>query len=176
MKFNRIRFNKRSVIVTWLTSYISVLLVPIIISGILYAASWHVVESEVNRANNNALKQMELAIDNSLGGIERLSLEISLNKQVNAFINTSQPLTDNDYYDLVTISNDLRVYQTANEFIEQIYLYYKIVILSYPRAIGRIVASYFKCWMDKPLKAMRRGRPIWINAIFRNIHGYDNGR
>ncbi|MZQ81408.1 helix-turn-helix domain-containing protein [Paenibacillus sp. 5J-6] len=125
MKFNRIRFNKRSVIVTWLTSYISVLLVPIIISGILYAASWHVVESEVNRANTNALKQMELAIDNSLGGIERLSLEISLNKQVNAFINTSQPLTDNDYYDLVTISNDLRVYQTANEFIEQIYLYYK---------------------------------------------------
>ncbi|MDU0201183.1 MULTISPECIES: helix-turn-helix domain-containing protein [Paenibacillus] len=125
MKFNRIRFNKRSVIVTWLTSYISVLLVPIIISGILYAASWHVVESEVNRANNNALKQMELAIDNSLGGIERLSLEISLNKQVNAFINTSQPLTDNDYYDLVTISNDLRIYQTANEFIEQIYLYYK---------------------------------------------------
>ncbi|NOV03712.1 helix-turn-helix domain-containing protein [Paenibacillus planticolens] len=125
MKFNRFRFNKRSVMVTWLTSYISVLLVPIIISGILYAASWHVVESEVNRANNNALKQMEMAIDNSLGGIERLSLEISLNKPVNAFINTSQPLTDNDYYDLVTISNDLRVYQTANEFIEQIYLYYK---------------------------------------------------
>jgi len=125
MKLNRIRFNKRSVMVTWLTSYISVLLVPIIISGILYAASWHVVESEVNRANNNALKQMEMAIDNSLGGIERLSLEISLNKEVNAFINTSQPLTDNDYYDLVTISNDLRVYQTANDFIEQIYLYYK---------------------------------------------------
>ncbi|MDD9267148.1 helix-turn-helix domain-containing protein [Paenibacillus sp. GCM10023248] len=125
MKFNRIRFHKRSVMVTWLTSYISVLLVPIIISGILYAASWHVVESEVNRANTNALKQMEMAIDNSLGGIERLSLEISLNKQVNAFINTPQPLTDNDYYDLVTISNDLRVYQTANEFIEQIYLYYK---------------------------------------------------
>lgn len=125
MKFNRIRFNKRSVMVTWLTSYISVLLVPIIISGILYTASWHVVESEVNRANNNALKQMEMAIDNSLGGIERLSLEISLNKQVNAFINTAQPLSDNDYYDLVTISNDLRVYQTANEYIEQIYLYYK---------------------------------------------------
>ncbi|MBP1960922.1 helix-turn-helix domain-containing protein [Paenibacillus aceris] len=125
MKFNRILFNKRSVMVTWLTSYISVLLVPIIISGILYAASWHVVESEVNRANNNALKQMEMAIDNSLGGIERLSLEISLNKQVNAFINTDLPLSDNDYYDLVTISNDLRVYQTANEFIEQIYLYYK---------------------------------------------------
>jgi YesN/AraC family two-component response regulator len=140
MKFNRIRFNKRSVIVTWLTSYISVLLVPIIISGILYAASWHVVESEVNRANNNALKQMELAIDNSLGGIERLSLEISLNKQVNAFINTSQPLTDNDYYDLVTISNDLRVYQTANEFIEQIYLYYKnsdTVISTRNRTDGR---------------------------------------
>ncbi|WP_246309670.1 hypothetical protein [Paenibacillus alginolyticus] len=45
MSLARIRFNKRSVIVTWLISYISVLLIPIIISGILYAAAWHVVES-----------------------------------------------------------------------------------------------------------------------------------
>ncbi|OCT15468.1 AraC family transcriptional regulator [Paenibacillus pectinilyticus] len=125
MNLSRIGFDKRSVMVTWLTSYISVLLVPIIISGLLYMASWHVVESEVNRANNSALQQMEQAIDNSLGGIERLSVEIALNKQVNAFLNTSKPLTDNDYYDLFNIANDLRVYQTANDFIEQIFIYYR---------------------------------------------------
>ncbi|TXK84286.1 helix-turn-helix domain-containing protein [Paenibacillus sp. N3.4] len=125
MSRTRIRFNKRSVIVTWLTSYISVLLVPIMISGILYVAAWHVVESEVNRANNSALEQMEQAIDNSLGGIERLSLEIALSKRVTGFINSARPLTDNDYYDLVSIANDLQVYQTANDFIEQIYIYYR---------------------------------------------------
>ncbi|MGG1517594.1 helix-turn-helix domain-containing protein [Paenibacillus oryzisoli] len=125
MKKSPVRFNKRSVWMTWLISYISVLLVPILISGILYTASWHVVESEVNRANNYALEQMEQAIDNSLGGIERLSMEISLNTRVNAFIATNQPLTDSDYYDLVSIASDLRVYQTANDFIEQIYIYFR---------------------------------------------------
>lgn len=125
MNASPIRFNKRSVWMTWLISYMSVLLVPIIISGILYTASWHVVESEVNRANNYALEQMEQAIDNSLGGIERLGTEISLNKQVNAFITTAGPLTDNNYYDLVSIASDLRVYQTANDFIEQIYVYFR---------------------------------------------------
>lgn len=125
MSLDRIRFNKRSVIVTWLISYISVLLIPIIISGILYAAAWHVVESEVNRANKSALEQMEQAIDNSLRGIERLSLEIALSKLVTGFMDTVKPLTDSDYYDLVSIANDLRVYQTANDFIEQIYIYYR---------------------------------------------------
>ncbi|WP_246362913.1 helix-turn-helix domain-containing protein [Paenibacillus alba] len=125
MNLARIRFHKRSIIVTWLVSYLSVLLIPIMISGILYAAGWHVVESEVNRANTSALKQMEQAIDNSLRGIERISLEIALNKSVTGFINTSKPLTDNDYYELISIASDLRLYQTANDFIEQIYIYYR---------------------------------------------------
>ncbi|GFZ81845.1 putative HTH-type transcriptional regulator YtdP [Paenibacillus marchantiophytorum] len=125
MNLARIRFHKRSVIVTWLVSYVSVLLIPIMISGILYAATWHVVESEMNRANTSALQQMEQAIDNSLRGIERISLEIALSKLVTGFIHTAKPLTDNDYYDLVSISSDLRLYQTANDFIEQIYIYYR---------------------------------------------------
>ncbi|WP_010497690.1 helix-turn-helix domain-containing protein [Paenibacillus elgii] len=125
MRRKGIRFNKHSVIVTWLISYISVLLVPIMISAILYAATWHVVESEINRANESMLRQMEQAIDGNLAGIERLSLEIALNRRVAGFINAQQPLTDSDYYDLVSIAGDLRVYQVANDFIEQIYIYYK---------------------------------------------------
>ncbi|NOU97800.1 helix-turn-helix domain-containing protein [Paenibacillus sp. LMG 31456] len=125
MSLKRIGFNKRSIIVTWLISYISVLLVPIMISGIIYVATWHVVESEVNRANESLLQQMEQAIDNNLGGIERLSVEMTLSKRLAAFINASKPLTDNDHYELVNIADNLRVYKMANDFIEQIYIYYK---------------------------------------------------
>jgi AraC-like DNA-binding protein len=125
MNLKRARLNKRSVIVTWLISYISVLLVPVIISGILYVATWHVVESEVTRANESILKQMEQAIDNNLEGIERLSLEMALSKRVAGFINATKPLTDNDYYDIFSIAGDLQVYKTANSFIDRIYIYYK---------------------------------------------------
>ncbi|UQZ86300.1 HTH-type transcriptional regulator YesS [Paenibacillus konkukensis] len=125
MSLGKLRFSTRSVIVNWLISYISVLLVPTVISGIIYAATWHVVESEVNRANESLLRQMEQAIDSNLAGIERLSVEMALSKRLSGFITTSKPLTDTDYYDVVGIAADLRVYKMANDYIDQIYVYYK---------------------------------------------------
>ncbi|MEK3912237.1 response regulator transcription factor [Paenibacillus sp. FSL H7-0331] len=125
MGLTRNPFNKRSVLVTWFVSYVSVLLVPMLISGLIYTATWHVVEAEVNRSNESILGQTEQAIDNSLLGIERLSIEIALNKRVAGFMNTTLPLTDSDRYDLFNIVNDLRVYKVANDYIEQIFVYYK---------------------------------------------------
>ncbi|MDF2927031.1 MAG: hypothetical protein K0R57_5945 [Paenibacillaceae bacterium] len=125
MKLPRIRLNTQSVVVNWLVSYISVLLVPILICAGIYVATWNVVVSEVNRANESVLKQMEQSIDSNLAGIERLSLEMALSKRLAGFIDVSQPLTDNDLYDVIGISNDLKVYKMANNYLEQIYIYYK---------------------------------------------------
>ncbi|OXM85747.1 helix-turn-helix domain-containing protein [Paenibacillus rigui] len=125
MSLRRIRFNTHSIVFNWLISYISVLLVPIVVSAFIYTATWHVVESEVNRANESLLRQMEQAIDGNLSGIERLSVEMALSKRLAGFIGTAKPLTDNDYYDIVSIAADLRLYQLANDYIEQIYVYYK---------------------------------------------------
>ncbi|MFE5320632.1 helix-turn-helix domain-containing protein [Paenibacillus sp. NPDC056579] len=125
MALRKIRIKSRSVVVNWLVSYLSVLLVPIMISGIIYTATWHVVESEVNRANESLLQQMEQAIDSNLSGIERLSVEMALSKRLAGFIPTTKPLTDNDYYEVVSIAADLRLYKMANDYIEQVYVYYK---------------------------------------------------
>lgn len=125
MSLRRIRFKTNSIVFNWLISYISVLLVPIVISAIIYTATWHVVESEVNRANKSLLGQMEQAIDSNLNGIERLSVEMALSKRLAGFITATKPLTDNDHYDIVSIGADLRLYQMANDYIEQIYVYYK---------------------------------------------------
>ncbi|SEG67017.1 helix-turn-helix domain-containing protein [Paenibacillus sp. UNC499MF] len=121
----KIRFNRRSVIVTWLISYLTVLLVPVLINGIIYMVTWNVVETEVNRSNEAVIRQMEQAIDNHLKGIERLSVEMALNKRLAGFIHAGSPLTDNDHYELIGIAGDLGVYKVANDFIDQIYVYYK---------------------------------------------------
>lgn len=111
--------------VNWLISYVSVLLVPILISGIIYTATWHVIESEVNRANESVLKQIEQAIDSNLAGIERLSVEMALSKRLAGFMTVTKPLKDEQYYDVVEIVDDLRKYKVANDYIDQIYVYYK---------------------------------------------------
>ncbi|MEK3660124.1 AraC family transcriptional regulator [Paenibacillus sp. FSL F4-0236] len=110
---------------TWMLSYVSVLLVPILISGVIYGATLNVVKAEINRANQSILLQMEQAIDSQFKGIENLSLEVSLNRRIAAFISADTNLSDSDHYDVYQIANDLRVYEIANDFLEGIYIYYK---------------------------------------------------
>ncbi|GAA4844630.1 helix-turn-helix domain-containing protein [Paenibacillus vulneris] len=121
----RIRLNSRSVMTTWLISYISVLLVPIIISVIIYIATLRIVENEVNRSNELLLTQIEQAIDSKLKSLEQLTLEIAYNKKVTSFINVSAPLTDDDHFQLFNIAGDVRVFKMANDFISQLYVYYR---------------------------------------------------
>ncbi|WP_449603343.1 AraC family transcriptional regulator [Paenibacillus sp. Marseille-Q9583] len=121
----QLRHKNRSVYMTWMLSYVSVLLVPILISGVIYGATLNVVKAEINRANQSILLQMEQAIDSQFKGIENLSLEVSLNRRIAAFISADTNLSDSDHYDIYQIANDLRVYEIANDYLEGIYIYYK---------------------------------------------------
>lgn len=122
--FSTLRKYNRSVITAWLFSYITVLMVPVLISFVLYSISYHQVRSETNRANGLLLQQMEMSIDSKLKSLERLSLEIALNKEISAFSSAELPLRDPQYYDVFKISESLRTYKNANDSIEDIYVMY----------------------------------------------------
>ncbi|WP_028550128.1 helix-turn-helix domain-containing protein [Paenibacillus sp. UNC451MF] len=147
----RIRFNSRSVMTTWLISYISVLLVPIIISVIIYIATLRIVENEVNRSNELLLTQIEQAIDSKLKSLEQLTLEIAYNKKVTSFINVSAPLTDEDHFQLFGIAGDVRIFKMANDFISQLYVYYRnsnTVLSSYNRMNSETLYSVLRQTKD----------------------------
>ncbi|OXL84020.1 hypothetical protein BCV73_13645 [Paenibacillus sp. SSG-1] len=122
--FKQLRKYNRSVIVTWLISYITVLMVPILISIVLYFITYQQVKTETNRSNALLLEQMEMSIDSKLKGLEQLSLEIALNRNISSFSSVDPPLSDAHYYDLFQISESLRTYKNANDYIEQIYVMY----------------------------------------------------
>lgn len=165
----RIRFNRRSVIVTWLISYITVLLVPVLINGVIYMVTWNVVETEVNRSNEAVIKQMEQAIDNHLKGIERLSVEMALNKRLAGFIHAGSPLTDNDHYELIGIAGDLGVYKVANDFIDQIYIYSKTAIRSYHPANARTAVPCMRLYAKMKTRATTNGNLFSIKDLSRSM-------
>ncbi|KAF9124995.1 hypothetical protein BGX30_000656 [Mortierella sp. GBA39] len=82
------------------------------------------VKTETNRSNALLLEQMEMSIDSKLKGLEQLSLEIALNRNISSFSSVDPPLSDAHYYDLFQISESLRTYKNANDYIEQIYVMY----------------------------------------------------
>ena len=60
-KIKTIKIGK--LLITWLISYLSILLIPIIISGIVYVKAASIVEKEINNNNLILLKQVQKLID-----------------------------------------------------------------------------------------------------------------
>ncbi|MBB3114465.1 AraC-like DNA-binding protein [Paenibacillus phyllosphaerae] len=168
----QLRHNNRSVFLTWMLSYVSVLLVPILISGVIYGATLNVVKAEINRANQSILLQMEQAIDSQFKGIESLSLEVSLNRRIAAFMKADERLSDSDHYEIYEIANDLRVYEIANDFLEGIYVYYinsDAVIASNDRMNSEGLYDHIRLEEHMPYQSFREYLNQWYIKGYRSV-------
>lgn len=116
-------FSRRSVILAWLLSYISILFIPVIISSIVYIKSAKMLESEINNTNNSLLRQVQQVIDNKLQDVEKLSLQIGWNPRVIKLIHEKRSTYLIPEYGQVI--RDLRVYRSANSLIDNFYIFLK---------------------------------------------------
>ncbi|MFF2093904.1 helix-turn-helix domain-containing protein [Paenibacillus sp. NPDC058174] len=115
-------WNKRkSIVFTWLISYSAVLIVPIIISLIIYSQSSMALKSEIHRANDSLLKQVRYTIDNQIDLMKRLNMELTWNSKLQALINSTGKASEAQYgaYQLV---KDFRTYKTSYASIDEFYV------------------------------------------------------
>jgi len=55
--------KRNSILLSWLISYVLILLIPVIISGYVYSESIRIIEREINNSNTVMLKQIQENID-----------------------------------------------------------------------------------------------------------------
>ncbi len=120
----RINTGINTVYISWLVSYISILLIPVIISGVVYLMSINIVSSEFTRANTALLTQVQQAIDTRLRNIERLSLEIFWNPKVQGNIFLQSLLLEKTSRSLATLAifldeRRLKEIITTNKWVSQ---------------------------------------------------------
>ncbi|WP_019636568.1 AraC family transcriptional regulator [Paenibacillus fonticola] len=113
--------RRKSVIVTWLLSYSAVLIVPIIISLVIYAQANHALKSEIHRANDSLLKQMRYTIDNQIDLMKRLNMEITWNEKLQNLMYSNKPAKEAPFvaYQLV---KEFRLYKTSYALIDEFYV------------------------------------------------------
>lgn len=90
--------GKRSILISWIISYMAILLIPIVASLFVYIGTGSVIEQEINRANTAILKQVVQVIDNSLWEIQRFSTELAINDKIKSISTVKKPLTYSDRY------------------------------------------------------------------------------
>ncbi|NHN29362.1 helix-turn-helix domain-containing protein [Paenibacillus agricola] len=121
----KFQINRRSVLLTWLLSYLAVLLLPVIMSVIVYTQSSKALENEINQANQSLLMQVREVMDNQFEAMERLNFELRWNVRIQQFLYSDKyQLFPNEYlYDLHQITQDLLLYRTSYSLIDLFYIY-----------------------------------------------------
>jgi len=117
--------KRKSILFSWLISYTILLLIPLLISGIVYIQSVKTISDEINRANGALLDQWQQTMDSRIRDIYQLALQLGWNQNVQGIIYVREPLKGTHHYTIHKIINDIKFYRTANEFISNIYLYIK---------------------------------------------------
>lgn len=125
MKFKKKNINIGSILITWLVSYMSVLMIPLIINGIVYFKSSTILEGEANRVNMGMLKQLQSTIDGRLTEVELLAQQISLNLNMNSLKTTNADIENFQQYNIYKTIQNLKIYQSSNLFIDNFYIYLK---------------------------------------------------
>lgn len=119
-------FSKnRSILFSWLLSYILIMIIIIAINSLVYINTISEIENETDKAYMASLKQMQQSIDNILFNIENMSAKISLDSRISSLIRVEQPLSEVDTLKIAEAIDDLKKYQVANSFIKDIYIYMK---------------------------------------------------
>ncbi|WP_158082258.1 AraC family transcriptional regulator [Paenibacillus ferrarius] len=121
---NSIWMKRRSVILTWLFSYVAILFLPILIGVFVYRESNAALEDEIHRANDALLKQVREIMDNEFESVLRLNTEITWNTKVQDLMYANKLGRDDYPYSLYQVAMDFKLYKTFYPQITGFYVYY----------------------------------------------------
>jgi len=161
----------RSILISWLVSYVSILLIPIVITGFVFFESTKIVEKEINSNNAIMLKQIQRVIDKKMADIERLSIQIAWNPKLESIIYNSKPMNPHGRYVISQIKKDLLLCRIANGYIDEIYIYLhnSEMFVSSERSysmdlLETVLADYEKLVLINSRSYLRRN--IYIYLLF----------
>ncbi|MBD2843572.1 helix-turn-helix domain-containing protein [Paenibacillus sp. IB182496] len=108
---------------TALTSYLIVLLIPVLTGILIYLRTEETISREINRANKALLTQVQQEMDNYVRNIYRISLEIAFNAKLPDFLNRYADIPDSQRYKLVQLIQDFTLYAALSDSVDAFYVY-----------------------------------------------------
>ncbi|MDI3508418.1 MAG: two-component system, response regulator YesN [Clostridiales bacterium] len=115
---------KKSVFVRFLISYVLILSIPLGIGSIAYMKAGQIVEQESTRYNMAMLQQVRQVVDAQLMDMKQFALEITYNPNIQAMLEGTGDDVKQRQLVVKTLS-DLFRYKSMNQFIDDVYIYFK---------------------------------------------------
>lgn len=116
---------KKNIFVTFLISYLIMLLLPFLVGIFSYFNSMKVIKKEMESYNIAMLQQAQKVLDERLHSVEQLAFDVALNPIIHNFLYIENLENLSEYYSMNKVVMEMSKYKNANDFLEGIYLYYK---------------------------------------------------
>jgi two-component system, response regulator YesN len=114
----------RSVFVSWLLSYILILIVPLALTTVVYFVSIDVIEDQLTKAHVASLGQVQHFLDSRFEDMDSLSVQIAQSDRVRSLAFLHSEMLPIHRYNLLEVLSDLANLSAANGFVDDIFLYY----------------------------------------------------
>ncbi|QHT63315.1 helix-turn-helix transcriptional regulator [Paenibacillus lycopersici] len=115
--------EKRKIFISLLLSYLTIILVSLIISAVAYIQSVRVIQTEINKANHAMLKQLQDTIDNKLNDIDKIMNTIVLDKNVIAQCNLVEPIQPAYRLSMLQVISTIGISKVTNSYIKDVFIY-----------------------------------------------------
>lgn len=107
----------------FLLSYLFMLIITLIMGSFAYYQAAKVVEEDSRERNASMLEQSMEVIDRNLSQIDNLTMQISLNTELNRALQTSNIALNIDNYKFRSVVESLAQYGIGNDFILSLFVY-----------------------------------------------------
>lgn len=122
MKQKKLIFSK-SVAYKWIVSYTVIMLIPLVVSAVIYLQTKQIVEYEIERAGHAMLKQMQNTVDSEINQAEKMAMQLSIHNDVNKYLNLTPAEEGTQSFQIYKTRQELSKYKSTNDFVSGIYLY-----------------------------------------------------
>jgi AraC-like DNA-binding protein len=132
-----------SIVYNWILSYILILLVTIVLTGLVYSIAESTIETEINKSNRLVLSNIKNDIDSALIELNKFSIDLSMNQNIQDAYNLTQD-TDGYYYTLYKAANSLADYKVFYKSLKGYYIFINQLQLVISPAVVNNSVNYFE--------------------------------
>ena len=115
--------KKKSLFLSWMTSYIIILALPIAMSIIVHFFAIENTKNKIISSNTILHQQLAAIVETKINEVDMLKRQIDNNVPLNNFLSSSQPYSNNQRYNIVLALADFEKMINQDHVVESFYVY-----------------------------------------------------
>ena len=153
--------HKGRLFYTYLLSFLLILIVPVILSSLVFNRARSILNTEAGRANELLLQQMKSFLDTAMSDVVQLNYIVANHITLGGMLFESLPVSNDEYYRAYRIASDLYDYHTSSTGSADVYVYLpKLDMVISPR--GYFTTANYQL-SQRPL--LETGYDAWLGSF-----------